>query len=63
MPSEPISTPCVRVCIVDGGSGLCTGCGRTLPEIAAWGRLSESERKTLMAALPARLAKAKAQLA
>ena len=37
-------TPCIKVCIVDGASGLCLGCYRTLPEIAKWSRLDEAER-------------------
>lgn len=52
----PITTPCVQVCAVDGARGLCVGCGRTLKEIAAWGGLSETERRAIMALLPARLA-------
>jgi predicted Fe-S protein YdhL (DUF1289 family) len=32
----PISTPCIRVCILDPDTGLCEGCGRTSEEIAAW---------------------------
>ncbi|HVV33927.1 MAG TPA: DUF1289 domain-containing protein [Vitreimonas sp.] len=54
--APPISTPCRKVCIVDGVSGLCLGCGRTLPEIAAWGSLPEERRQAIMAELPARLA-------
>jgi predicted Fe-S protein YdhL (DUF1289 family) len=53
-----ISSPCIKVCVVDGLSDLCLGCGRTLPEIASWGRKSEEERLAIMAALPARLQKA-----
>ena len=53
---QSVSTPCIKVCAVSGQSGLCIGCGRTLAEIAAWGRLSEDERKVIMADLPARLA-------
>ncbi len=49
------STPCIKVCAVSGQLGLCIGCGRTLAEIAAWGRLSEAERLAIMAQLPARL--------
>ena len=40
--------------MVDGESGLCLGCFRTLKEIATWSRLDEAERTALMAALPAR---------
>jgi len=50
-PPLPIATPCVKVCYVDGPSGLCLGCFRTLPEIARWGRLTDEERETVMAQL------------
>jgi predicted Fe-S protein YdhL (DUF1289 family) len=51
----PIRTPCVKVCVVDGQSGNCLGCGRTLGEIARWARFSDEERDQVMAALPARI--------
>ena len=53
-PPRSIATPCVKVCIVDGESGLCLGCFRTLEEIAAWGRFDEARRLELMAELPGR---------
>ncbi|HWW24859.1 MAG TPA: DUF1289 domain-containing protein [Caulobacter sp.] len=53
-PPRPIATPCVKVCAVDGRSGFCLGCRRTLPEIAGWARLSDEERSAIMAALPHR---------
>lgn len=56
MTPDPISTPCVKVCIVDGKAGLCVGCGRTLGEIAAWGGMDEERRRAIMAELPSRLA-------
>jgi predicted Fe-S protein YdhL (DUF1289 family) len=56
MTPAPASTPCIKVCAVSGQTGLCIGCGRTLGEIAAWGELSEAERKAIMEALPTRLA-------
>ena len=40
--------------MVDGASGLCLGCFRTLPEIARWERFTDAERASLMAALPSR---------
>ncbi|WP_397421316.1 DUF1289 domain-containing protein [Phenylobacterium sp.] len=52
--TAPIKTPCIKVCIVDGESGLCMGCYRKLNEVAAWGRLSDLERDAIMAALPER---------
>lgn len=54
LPRRAVATPCIKVCVVDGQSGLCLGCFRTLPEIARWERLTDQERATLMAALPAR---------
>jgi predicted Fe-S protein YdhL (DUF1289 family) len=49
-----IETPCIRICSIEHGSGLCIGCGRTLAEIAGWTRMSVDERRAIMAALPAR---------
>lgn len=57
-PPRPIATPCIKVCAVDGRSGHCLGCGRTLPEIARWSKLTDEERAAIMAELPARKAKA-----
>ena len=53
-PRRAIVSPCIKVCVVDGASGLCLGCFRTLPEIARWERYSDDERDALIAALPAR---------
>ena len=53
-PPRPIATPCIKVCIVDGTSGLCLGCHRTLPEIARWGALTDAERAEIITTLPAR---------
>ena len=54
--SDDFLTPCIKVCVVDGVSNLCFGCGRTLPEIARWGRMTNPERVAIMAELPARMA-------
>jgi len=56
-PPASISTPCTKVCIVDGKTGLCVGCGRTLAEIAAWGGMDEGRRRAIMADLRGRLRK------
>ena len=50
----PTASPCVSVCVMDAASGLCTGCLRTLDEIAAWSVLGDDERRAVLAALPAR---------
>lgn len=52
--AAPIPTPCVKVCAVDGASGLCVGCLRTLPEIAGWSRFSPAERERIMGELEGR---------
>lgn len=51
-----IESPCILVCSIDMTTGYCFGCGRTRDEIAGWMNFSASERQTVMAALPARLA-------
>ena len=53
-PPAPIKTPCIKVCVVDGESGLCLGCLRGLPEIAGWARYTDQERAAIMAELPRR---------
>ena len=53
-PKPPLETPCIDVCEMDGASGLCIGCGRTLDEIAQWAAMSNEERRAIMAILPAR---------
>jgi len=53
-PPRPIATPCIKVCAVDGESGLCLGCHRTLPEIGGWSRFTDEQRASIMAELPAR---------
>lgn len=54
MTAPAIATPCVKVCVVDGESGLCLGCLRTLPEIAGWAALAPEARARVMAELPER---------
>jgi hypothetical protein len=50
-----ISSPCMRVCVVDRDTDLCEGCGRTRSEIARWLSFSEEERLAIMAGLDARM--------
>jgi uncharacterized protein len=53
-PPPPIKTPCVKVCVVDGETGLCMGCYRQLNEVAGWAKLTDAEREAIMAELPSR---------
>ena len=60
MTSDPITSPCIKVCAVEGGFGWCLGCGRTLPEIARWASLQPAERRAVMDDLPQRMKTLKA---
>ena len=53
---DDIASPCIDVCRMDAGTGLCRGCLRTLDEIAAWGRLSGSMKREVLANIEARRA-------
>ena len=45
--TAPVPSPCISVCRMDAGSGLCLGCFRTIDEIVAWGRQSDRERRVV----------------
>jgi len=49
-----IDSPCVKVCVIEPKSRLCTGCLRSIDEIGAWSMMSPDARKAVMADLPAR---------
>jgi predicted Fe-S protein YdhL (DUF1289 family) len=51
---QPIQSPCTGVCTIDQVTGLCTGCGRTIDEIARWAQMPDDERQRIMASLPDR---------
>ena len=54
MVASAIETPCIKVCVIDSASGLCTGCLRSRNEIALWSSISNAERRQIMAELPKR---------
>ncbi|HET6926175.1 MAG TPA: DUF1289 domain-containing protein [Hyphomicrobiaceae bacterium] len=56
---RPIETPCTRVCVIDAGTKLCAGCGRSLDEIARWAAMTDAEREHIMRELPLRRARAR----
>ncbi|MGM0584048.1 MAG: DUF1289 domain-containing protein [Pseudomonadota bacterium] len=57
---DEIESPCVQVCVLHPGAGLCVGCYRTGEEIAAWSRLSPERRREIMAELPGRASRLRA---
>jgi len=40
-----VPSPCVSICVMDPATGLCTGCQRTIDEIAAWSVLDDDARR------------------
>ncbi len=46
-----VPSPCVSVCRMDAGSGLCEGCLRTIDEIAGWGRLDDVAKRRIWQAI------------
>ena len=51
---DEVPSPCTSICVIDGPTGLCAGCYRTLDEIAGWIGFSTAERRTLLAELARR---------
>lgn len=47
-------SPCNNVCSL-GDREICVGCGRTLAEIAEWGRAGDKRRHAIVAAAKGRL--------
>jgi predicted Fe-S protein YdhL (DUF1289 family) len=47
------------VCVIDAGTKLCAGCGRSLDEIARWAAMTDAERQHIMRELPLRRARAR----
>ena len=52
-----IESPCIKICVIEPNSRLCTGCLRSIDEISAWSRMSAEERQAVMAELPDRASK------
>ncbi|MGE3172681.1 MAG: cysteine-rich CWC family protein [Planctomycetota bacterium] len=48
-----VPSPCIGVCELDAAGATCTGCGRTVAEIAAWGALDDDARRAVLARLQA----------
>ena len=47
-PPVHVPSPCVNVCQMDPGSGLCLGCRRTLREIADWLEMTPEEKLAIL---------------
>lgn len=49
-----LPSPCINVCQMDKTTGLCSGCFRTLDEIARWASTDDSQRAEILAAVDRR---------
>ncbi len=49
-----IESPCIKICVIEPQSRLCTGCLRSIDEIGAWSRMTAEARSLIMAELPGR---------
>ena len=54
-PEGPVPSPCLSVCAMDGATGLCRGCFRTLDEIAAWSTLGDTGKRDVWRRIVARI--------
>jgi len=52
-----MESPCIKICVIEPKSRLCTGCLRSVDEIGAWSRMSAEARSAVMADLPSRAGK------
>ncbi|MFZ1742663.1 MAG: DUF1289 domain-containing protein [Pontixanthobacter sp.] len=51
-----MKSPCNQICGIDQPTGFCTGCGRTVDEIAEWPAAADERKQQILAKLPARIA-------
>ncbi|MCV6598554.1 MAG: DUF1289 domain-containing protein [Mangrovicoccus sp.] len=51
---DEIASPCTKICVIHPETKLCTGCARSLDEIAGWGRMSQEDRARIIEELPGR---------
>lgn len=51
---QGVKSPCIGVCEIDAGTGLCRGCLRTLDEIAQWSKIDDAAKRAILAAIAAR---------
>ena len=54
-----IESPCIQVCVVHPVERICTGCYRTIDEIAQWSRMTPDARREIMDELPGRAGRLK----
>ncbi|WP_068112499.1 DUF1289 domain-containing protein [Tropicimonas marinistellae] len=45
---DEVESPCVKLCVIHPEAQICTGCLRTLDEIAAWSKMTAEARRRVM---------------
>ena len=53
--TNTLRSPCIDVCALDARAGHCSGCGRSLAEIAEWGGANADRQRQILASLPKRM--------
>jgi predicted Fe-S protein YdhL (DUF1289 family) len=53
--TERPPSPCKEICTLNTSSSVCTGCGRTLGEIAEWGLATVSRQHEIVRRSSARM--------
>ena len=61
-PEGHVPSPCNSICTIDQVTGCCSGCFRTLDEIAVWSVLDDSEKRAVWRALDLRRAAAEGKV-
>ena len=51
---DEMHSPCIKICVIHPEARLCTGCLRSIDEIATWSQMTNDERSAVMAELPTR---------
>ncbi|HEY9222757.1 MAG TPA: DUF1289 domain-containing protein [Variovorax sp.] len=51
---DEVPSPCVSVCRMDAERVFCTGCLRTIPEIAGWSRADAASKRSIWHAIELR---------
>ena len=52
-----VPSPCVAVCAMTPDTALCSGCWRTLDEIAAWSQMDNTAKRAVWVQIALRQAK------
>lgn len=51
---DEVESPCIQICVIQPETRLCTGCYRSIDEIAAWSGMTAPQRRAIMDELPGR---------